>query len=230
MSNRIFQYSLLASIIVHLIFLVAFSIVKIKSAPKSLKQIEVTYQNIKQKQVKKKETVAKDLKPIERVEPQPKKIELLDKIDQQPTFFEKKLGDIAKFSDRVKMNKKLTPNINPVDVHRTIKIPMLKSEKISNPKYLSYNQSVRQKIRERAYAHVDHPDFDFGEVYLTFVIASDGKLKDLKIIEHKTHANDYLKEIGLRSIKESSPFPPFPKDLVYPELTFNVIISFELNN
>jgi len=33
----------------------------------------------------------------------------------------------------------------------------------------------------------------------------------------------------LRSIKDANPFPPFPKDLNYPELTFNVVISFEVN-
>ena len=39
--------------------------------------------------------------------------------------------------------------------------------------------------------------------------------------------NPYLRDIALRSIKASS-FPNFPKELDYLQLTFNVVISFEI--
>jgi hypothetical protein len=74
---------------------------------------------------------------------------------------------------------------------------------------------------------VNHPDFEAGKVYLTFVLASNGALQQLQIIENKTFANDYLRTIALKSIKESNPFPPFPKDFDYPEFTFNLLISFQ---
>ena len=67
---------------------------------------------------------------------------------------------------------------------------------------------------------------DTGEVYLTFALSSDGALKQIKLIEGRTNATDYLRDIGLNSIQEASPFPPFPSDLSYPELTFNIAISF----
>jgi len=66
-----------------------------------------------------------------------------------------------------------------------------------------------------------------GRVYLTFVLSSGGMLKQLQIIDSKTSANEYLRNVALKSIKESSPFPPFPIGFDYPEFTFNLLISFQ---
>ena len=55
---------------------------------------------------------------------------------------------------------------------------------------------------------------------------SDGSLKRIQLIEDKTSANAYLRRIGLSIIKVKS-FSEFPQDLNYPELSFNMVISFE---
>ena len=112
---------------------------------------------------------------------------------------------------------------------RSISVPVVATQKITNPNYIGYNDRIRDKIRNRAYFYIDDPQFQQGEVYLTFIVTSDGNLKDLQIIGERTHANDYLRAVGLRSVKESSPFPPFPASLKYPELSFNVVISFQVN-
>ena len=116
----------------------------------------------------------------------------------------------------------------PLEGKRLVAVPVLSSEKISNPRYLNYHDRIRNKIKDRAYFYIDDPNFQNGEVYLTFVLLSDGTLKAVQIINEKTTANDYLRSIGLRSIRESSPFPPFPADLKYPELSFNIVISFKV--
>jgi len=141
-----------------------------------------------------------------------------------------KISDISKLNSDFKIDKKEAPKIDIFEPERSIMVPMLNSEKIKNPKYISYNQIIRQKIKRQAYYYVDHPDFKKGEVYLTFVVASDGRLKDIKVIEENTSANDYLRNVGLRSVRSSSPFPPFPEDLNFPELTFNVVISFQMKD
>ncbi len=110
---------------------------------------------------------------------------------------------------------------------RKVSIPVFKSEKITNPKYLHYTQTIREKIKARAWSYLDSPEFVTGEVYLTFIVSANGELKDVLVIDEKTTANPYLRSVGLRSIKESSPFPAFPADLMYPELTFSVAIAFE---
>lgn len=109
---------------------------------------------------------------------------------------------------------------------KTVTVPVLQSEKINNPSYANYYSLVRARIKQRAY--FNYSDNYTGEVYLTFILTSDGVLKELQILENRTTGGQFLRTIGLKSVKEASPFPPFPKELRYPELTFNVVISFQV--
>ena len=147
------------------------------------------------------------------------------------TFPDQLVKDSArKISKELVSQGKISSRLDGLEIKKKVSIPVLESEKISNPKYQSYHDKIRQRIKERAYLYVEHPDFKVGAVYLTFVLLSDGSLKEIKIIEDQTQANQYLRGVGLKSVKESSPFPAFPDDLKYPELSFNVVISFELKN
>ena len=222
-------YWLIFSLSLHAVFLFLFSTVKLKKQPNALKQIEVTYQNIKAKTAQIKPPAPAANLNVAKSEPKStQKIDILSRKGDDFIKMDKTMNEVSKFSGPMELNDKQLPRMDSLDSGRKIDIPVFQSEKITNPKYLSYNETIRQKIRQRAYAYVDHPDFKAGEVYLTFVLGADGVLKQIKIIEDKTHANNYLRSIGQRSIQESSPFSPFPKDLSYPELTFNVVISFEV--
>jgi len=113
-----------------------------------------------------------------------------------------------------------------IAVKKKITLPPIDLDKINNPSYISYYQIVREKIRRAAYQNYTRAEI--GEAYLSFVISSDGSLKAVQLIEEKSSPSPYLREIALRSIKEASPFPNFPKELDYPHLSFNVVISFEI--
>lgn len=122
----------------------------------------------------------------------------------------------------LKMYERQTEKIKGMTVSRKISVPELYSEKINIPAYANYYQTVRDWIKKRA--DLICTQLEEGEVYLTFIVTADGKISQIKIIEEKTSANDYLRDVALRSAREASPFPTFPKDLKYPELTFNVVI------
>lgn len=109
---------------------------------------------------------------------------------------------------------------------KKISLPPIDLDKIDNPSYISYYQIVREKIRRSAYQ--DYSRAEVGEVYLSFLISQDGLLKQARLVEEKSSFSPYLREVALRSIKEASPFPSFPKELDYPQLSFNVVISFEI--
>ena len=113
-----------------------------------------------------------------------------------------------------------------IAVRKKITLPPIDVNKINNPSYVSYYQLVREKIRRAAYQNYTHTET--GEIYLTFLISNTGILKDVRLIEEKSAPNFYLRDIALRSIKDAAPFPPFPKELDYPQLSFNVIISFQI--
>jgi TonB family protein len=113
-----------------------------------------------------------------------------------------------------------------IAIKKRIALTPLETDKISNASYISYYQIVREKIKRCAYQN--YTSQDTGEIYLSFVISADGNLAKAKVIEEKSSPSSYLQEIALKSIKDASVFPAFPSDLDYPELSFNVIISFEI--
>jgi outer membrane biosynthesis protein TonB len=113
-----------------------------------------------------------------------------------------------------------------ISVKKKITLPAVDIEKINNPTYIGYYHIVREKIRRAAYHNYTRTET--GEVYLSFVISSVGDIKGLRLVEEKSSSNQYLRGIALRSIGDAAPFPNFPKELDYPQLSFNVVISFEI--
>ncbi|MBN1869901.1 MAG: TonB C-terminal domain-containing protein [Candidatus Omnitrophica bacterium] len=234
MDKNLFAVGIALSFLAHAVTIALFSLPlpKIHTLYKPFKAIEVTYQDLKSQSDKKNETTFEDLKVLKDLkskEDQP--IKVLDKKGNLFSAIGDQIKDISKLTGQLRESMKKSQKITTLDLEKKITLPPLSTEKITNPKYLTYNEDMRdaisRNIKRRAYAYVNHPDFQAGEVYLTFVLASEGMLKGVRIIEEKTSANAYLREVALRSIKESNPFPPFPEGFDYPEFTFNLLISFQ---
>ena len=234
MEKKLFLTGLLFSFCVHVavIGLLSLSHSRLSIFSRPFKSLEVTYQRIKPLTEKKKELVIKDLKISKSLKPKRKqKVEVLDKKSNMFSIIGDRIKDISKISGNLLTGQKKNPKISTLDVGRKITLPPMGITKITNPKYISYNDDMRgmisRNIKKRAYAYVNHRDFESGKVYLTFVLSSGGTLKQLQIIDSKTSANEYLRNVALKSIKESNPFPPFPIGFDYPEFTFNLLISFQ---
>ena len=219
--NKIFSCALALSFAIHAAILSRFSLQNPRLLKEAIRPLEVTYQPIKAV-IRKPEPKAK-LPPADSRTVSSKILERTHVSDGPPL-----IKETGKLSQQWQMVKSQSAGIDIRPVKRKVSVPELRSEKISNPLYLDYYQIVRNRIKERAYRNYSR--MDEGEVYLTFVLASDGSLKQIKLIDEKTSAGTYLKDIGFKSIRESSPFPSFPSDLRYPELSFNVVISFEVKN
>ncbi len=223
--EKAFRLSLVISVLMHLVGLASLFYANMDYTRRNEKIVEIVYQIQARK--------TKPVKPftgrgVRSLQPKagPLAPKILSKRETLATPFVKtaQKQPVSLDSDRKEWRR------SPLhEGKRFVSVPLLDSGKISNPKYLNYHEHIRNRIRSRAYLYVDNPQFDVGEVYLTFVLLADGALKQIKIIDQKTAANDYLRMVGLRSVKESSPFPPFPEDLEYPELSFNVIISFKVS-
>jgi TonB family protein len=69
--------------------------------------------------------------------------------------------------------------------------------------------------------------YAYGEVLLSFVLNSNGKLTLINIIDERSCNNEELRKIAKESIEKASPFDPFPPDLEFKELSFSVVFSFE---
>lgn len=100
------------------------------------------------------------------------------------------------------------------------------SEIKKTPAYMDYYKAIRERIREKAYNHYNSQGS--GIVHLSFVVLNNGNLATINLLDSQRHKQELI-EIALKSIKEASPFPPFPKELDYPQLQFNVSIHFKNN-
>ncbi|MDD2688806.1 MAG: TonB family protein [Candidatus Omnitrophica bacterium] len=224
LSNRVFQICLLASLIAHSVILIQNSSLNPFFTSKKEQKIELSYVKIPKQPKKETKTESPSKDPFLKIPP---KITLDKKIP--PPFIDT--------DNKLKTNKSIALQ-NPVfskpefakpdiiAIKKKITLPAIKMEQSNNPTYMGYYQLVREKIKRAAYQNYSRNET--GEVYLSFIISSDGYIKEVHLIEDKSSSNPYLKEIALRSIKDASPFPNFPKDLDYPYLSFNVVVSFEI--
>ncbi|MDO8662736.1 MAG: TonB family protein [Candidatus Omnitrophota bacterium] len=103
-------------------------------------------------------------------------------------------------------------------------LPQVDMRKIDNHSYIIYYQDVYEKIRRSAYQN--YSGSQTGEVCVTFTISSAGYLTDVRLVEERSKASNSLKDIALASVKNASPFPNFPKEVDYSQLSFNIIIFF----
>ena len=217
-----FYLALIISLSVHLT--VAGGSLLIKAKPSTLvkkKKIEVSYRSPPKEDPQPK--LRKD-KPVDKPAKE-EKLSLHDSLSSVVLVKE----HIAK-PDALKIYERIPEKVRSFNAaaKKSVSVPALQSEKINNPTYANYYSLVRGRIKQRAY--FNYSEYYAGEVYLTFILTNDGSLKEVQILEDKTTGGQYLRTIGLKSVKEATPFPVFPKELHYPELTFNVVISFQVHD
>ncbi|MDP2921889.1 MAG: TonB family protein [Candidatus Omnitrophota bacterium] len=109
---------------------------------------------------------------------------------------------------------------------------VVNDEKDSGKKaaYIGYYRSVRERIRYYADRnYIKQGSAAQGEVFLSFVVTSSGELLHIMVIDAKSADDAMLRNIAVDSVRDASPFPAFPQGMNQYQVTFNVIISFELN-
>jgi hypothetical protein len=90
--------------------------------------------------------------------------------------------------------------------------------------FQDYTQGLRLKLSQRAREKVGKEGIR-GEVDFSFTLLANGELKGEPRIVSATDKR-LIKPI-MDSIRESSPFPPFPECLAKQEETFHLAIAFE---
>jgi len=230
--DKTLRVALIISLVVHsgIVLLAQFNYAPLRPAPK---EVEITYLSTKAAEsVKiKKELPRRQINvPQAKIISKPLPEELQNPAEQSfvrkltPPLFRKERV-FSKYNEFLK-NKPQLSKPDVIAVKKKIALTPLEPNKITNPSYISYYQIVREKIRRCAYQN--YSSEDNGDIYLSFLIAADGSLVKAMVIEDKSAPNAYLKQVAMKSVKDAAAFPPFPKDLDYRELSFNVIISFEI--
>lgn len=223
MSNNIFTISLLISFLAHSAVLLVNTgkllyLYRTREVP-----VEIIYMNKNLKLPQYKETAVPPKKDILKMSP------WISSKDLPPPYINKEdilNSNVALLSRKTDFMKPSLSKPEVGAIKKKISLPPVDLNRIDNPSYLSYYQIVREKIRRAAYQ--SYTKTETGEVYLTFLLSKSGALIDERLIMDRSSTSEYLKDVASRSIKNASPFPPFPKELDYPQLSFNVIISFEI--
>jgi TonB family protein len=224
--DKFFQTAIIISALAHVTFIaVNLPSLNFLRFNKPKQEIKVVYiKNPQQQELHPKKSIVRE--PL--VTRIPAKVtadnkSLLAPLQNNQNFLKRSAGFAAKEPNVVKPFT-LKPDIIPIK--KKITLPPVEMTKISNPSYISYYQLVREKIRRCAYQN--YARTETGEIFLSFVIAQDGSLRDIRLIEDKSTPSYYLRDTAARSIRAAAPFPVFPRELDYPQLSFNVIISFEI--
>ncbi len=211
--ERILRFSLVISFFIHTSIIVRIGVwfpLKLKDKSKK-EEVQIVYSEIKKNNVLRGKIVKLDkFKP---------------KLKSPPPYIENRkdfLKEAFKKESKVKVVPPAIKDIKSVlikDEMNSIKL------RLPSPSYMEYYKLIREKIRLKAYQNYNLTEE--GSVYLTFAVDSSGNILEVKVLDDKSLASYQLKEIAFLSIKEASPFPPFPKELNFPLLTFNILITFQ---
>lgn len=220
MEDRVFRYSLLISLVIHVFVLWRLFDTTLHLRSRTVKRVEIVYPRV---------DLQRKTKPPEPPKQKGMKVDLVQQARtaaQEQKDISSLMKDLSKMKDQFIQQVQKPKVVDRRKRKRRISVPAIENREIKNPQYIQYYQLVRSRIRDRAY--VNYEKLDSGEVYMTFILDARGTLQRIKVIEERTRANQYLRAISMRSVEQSDPFPPFPVELPYPELSFNVVISYEV--
>lgn len=96
----------------------------------------------------------------------------------------------------------------------------------STKDYINYYQLIREKIRGRLKGHYRNYHTE-GDVVLIFMVNSAGSVEAVEVETALSTRDPDLIRVAIASVRESSPFPPFPRELAYPQVAFDLTVSFK---
>jgi TonB family protein len=94
------------------------------------------------------------------------------------------------------------------------------------PECVNYYKYIREEIRrflKRYYTN----EYREGDVMVSFVLAQNGQLTSLNIVNNRSSDDPGLRSLSYKSIQSAAPFKPFPKNLDQKEISFNLSILFK---
>jgi TonB family protein len=204
--------SLLLSILAHFLLFSFFFfspfLPKIKKTDQEIKKIEI----IPEKPEKKIKTPQQYEKKIRKKEILPYKENIVDK-----------LLNLGKSKPSLNKIKPIQDQASDILLSNLVK----KEELQNSSAYMNYYRMIREKIRKKAYQR--YRGQNQGTIYLNFNVTKNGALQAINIGQQSVKKLK-LKRIALDSIRDSAPFPPFPKELEsHSQLQFNISIYFKNN-
>ncbi|MCX5687166.1 MAG: hypothetical protein NTV71_00730 [Candidatus Omnitrophica bacterium] len=240
--NKSFQLAVLVSVLLHFTVFLSAPYVGVLPKKQPFEPIKVAYLKVKEKELSEKLVSKKLDSPHYQVLPPiaPEALPEVRKEDIANPFpvFESQSQTVPK-QEQAKKEEPTVETIGPGSSGRAIiggkgdKFEtVVNNEKDNGRKatYISYYRSVREKIRYYADKnYIKEGSASQGEIFLSFVVTSGGELLHIMIIDARSAEDLLLRNLAINSIRDASPFSAFPQGMNHDQITFNVVISFELN-
>lgn len=219
-TDRVMRIAFLLSMIGHLLVLGApFGIMSNLQIEKEPEDIELVYVEIIKTPLLPKIDVLGEKKKLEEVtkeqkqqfetelKAQPNKIEVVQELKPD---FKKPIEEVALKKMELESVKEKVKILNP-----------------ANEAMLRYQDMVKQRIEEvRKYPSWAKRQEIEGEVYINFIVLSNGLSRDIKII--RSSGSKILDEEAVETVKRASPFPSIPKEISNSWVQMEVFIVFRL--
>ena len=117
----------------------------------------------------------------------------------------------------------LPPKEGAVATMKNGKVIITKISSDNKSANFDYYMTVADKVKK--FASSNHPEGKKGEVKLSFVVNSEGKLLDGPFVLESN--NSALNEPAMQAVRLSSPFPPLPKGLDKGKEAFSIYLDYE---
>jgi TonB family protein len=100
-----------------------------------------------------------------------------------------------------------------------------------NPVLLSYFSAIREQIQRAANQQVWFTGLSLeGVVYVTFILHAGGQIEGAAVLAEQSVRSEALRQIAVRIVQASAPFPPFPPSLREPKKLILVPLEFLLTS
>jgi protein TonB len=202
--NKTFKNAIIISMSVHAAIILPLCTAPFMKEP-AKKELVVDY--VRLKEALKLKTPVTD---VELKVPESPKVELKPKVEAAPAP--------RAPTDKVEAKKDATQELAQ------------KQQRIRTTKdYVNYYQLLREKIRQKVKRNYTD-SYGEGEIHLNFVLSANGSLASCEV-DRAISAGDAelsgLAELAVSSVRQASPFPPFPKALEIPAMNFSVTVVFK---
>lgn len=228
--DRTFKTALLFSAVLHMVMLFNWPFYRhLFTERRSPGDIEITYLKLKEQAPKASEVSVRRSQSQAEIS-QPEKLVTEDTPKAQPNKAEDvKKEQISPQANRepAKADSKETEQPSRVVIKEPItsNIEATASVDVQGLRLVppSYSHIVRNRIIDNLEMMKSGVE---GDVYVRFVISSDGRLKEMRIIDEKSSDSGFLRSAAFEAVKNAAPFPAFPAAVNVPEIAFTCEISF----
>ncbi|MFH0771610.1 MAG: TonB C-terminal domain-containing protein [Candidatus Omnitrophota bacterium] len=235
--NRSFALALFLSLVFHSALLVNWPFyghLKMDKN-KSKDKIEITY--LKMKDIKTEAALKKEPEiAAQKSQAQPEFSKPLKMIENRPpSNLQPRQADETLSKQDTQENKKkavapekILPEVAPMAVSKQAVVNKSEAKtSVDMGDIHSVPASYAHAVRARIIKRLDSSDVDGdGDVFMRFIIASDGKLIQLSVVDERSSKKGLLRVRAFEAIKDSAPFPAFPAGVAVKEIVFTCQISF----